>query len=472
LLSNRSLWSSFVTLRSEAWHDGNVVFLGDAVHTAHFTIGSGTKLAMEDAIALVGSLQRHPADLERALTDYELERQPVVERFQQAAMDSAAYFENVRRYAAFEPVQFAFNLLTRSGRITHRNLEARDASFVAGVDGWFAARAESGRGPVLVAPPPRLAPIQVGGMEVRNRVVLAPVGVDRSEEGLLANEAAEDLVEAARGGAGVVLSEPVAVCAEGRITSGSPGSYGPGHVEAWGSLAREVHAAGGRLLVRLSHAGARGATRPRSAGVDRPLREGGWELVAASAVRSAPGGREAREATLEDLAGIRDAFARAAASAAEAGVDGVLVDLAHGYLLAGFLSPLTNRRRDAYGGDLEGRLTFPLEVLRAVRAAFPRLVGASVSASDWQPGGLDVDDAVEIVGALARGGCGLVDVRAGQTTARARPVYGRMFLVPAADRIRNEAGVPTLVSGGITTFDEVDTIVAAGRADLCVLDLG
>ena len=476
LLSNRSLWMSFVTLRNEAWHDGNVVFMGDAVHTAHFTIGSGTKLAMEDAISLVDALERHPGDLPRALTDYELERQPTVERLQQAAMESAAYFENVRRYAGFEPIQFAFNLLTRSGRITHRNLEMRDPAFVASVDGWFARRDEDPEGgsELLVAPPPRLATLRLSGLEARNRVVLAPRCADDAIDGTPGADQRTRLAEAALAGPGVVLTGPVAVAPAGRITSGSPGMYGDGHAEAWREIADAVHDAGATLVVRLSHAGSRGATRPRAEGVSRPLRSGGWELIAASALRYAPGGSPAREATEADLAGVREAFLLAAGIAASAGVDGLLIDLAHGHLLAGFLSPLTNRRADRYGGGLEERLRFPLEVFEAARDAWGASgpIGVSLTATDWAPGGLDVEDAVEIARALLERGCRIVDVRAGQTTVRARPVYGRMYLVGASDRIRNEAGVATLVSGAITTFDEVDTVIAAGRADLCVLDPG
>jgi anthraniloyl-CoA monooxygenase len=467
LLSNRSLWISFVTVRCASWHHGKVVLLGDAAHTAHFTIGSGTKLAMEDAVALAGALQRHPDELQAALTDYELERQPVVERFQEAARESAAWFENVRRYDGFDPVQFAFNLLTRSGRIGHLELTKRDARFVATVDRFIA-----GDPAALLVPPPVFTPLRQRTLTLANRLALAPVAEDDAAGGRLAEAAGERLVGAAAGGAGLVVSELVAVAADGRVTPGTPGLWEDGHAEPWSRVAAAVRERGGRLAVRLGHAGRRGATRPRRRGLDRPLAAGGWPLLAASAVPYGRGGQVPKAMQRADMERVAGDFARAARLAADAGVDLLLLDLAHGYLLGGFISPLANRRDDRFGGPLERRLRFPLEVVDAVRAAWPaeRPLWASLAASDWAPGGLGQQEAVAAARALAGRGCDLLQVTAGQTTAAASPDDGRFWLVPLSDLVRNDAGVPTMVGGNLTTADEADTILAAGRADLCLLD--
>ncbi len=494
LLSNRSVWFTFVTLRNRNWHHGKVVLLGDAAHTAHFTIGSGTKLAMEDAISLATAFLRHPADLEAALTWYELDRQPVVERFQEAARESAIYFESVSRYRGFEPIQFAFNLLTRSGRIGHLELEKRDPRFIAAVDRWFArtaagapgtaagsgpaaagarSAAAAGAGGSLLAPPPLFAPFTLRALRLPNRVVLSPPSEDDAVDGLVGERHDAELAGAVAAGAGLVLTEPVAVSAEGRITPGTPGLYRQDHAASWQRLVERARAGGGAWIgVRLTHAGRRGATRPRRRGVDRPLREGGWPLLAPSPLPYLPGGPVPRELGERDLRLAREAFAAATERAAAAGFDLVALDLAHGYLLGSFLSPLTNRREDGYGGSPERRLRFPLEVVDAVRAAWPaeRPLAVTLQADDCAPGGLGLDDAVAIASALREHGCDLVEVASGWTIPADRPDYRRFYLVPASDRVRNEAGVATVAGGNLTTADDVSTILAAGRADLCLLD--
>ena len=467
LLSNRSLWTSFVTVRCASWHHGDVVLLGDAAHTAHFTIGSGTKLAMEDAVALSGALQRHPGERLAAMTDYELERQPLVERFQEAARASATWFEDVRRYDGFDPVQFAFNLLTRSGRIGHLELTKRDARFVATVDRFLA-----GTPAALVPRPPLLTPLRQREVTISNRVAVAVVGEDDADQGELAEAAERRHLDAAAAGPGVVVSELVAVAPDGRVSPGTPGLWEESHVAPWARVAAAARRRGSRLAVRLGHAGRRGATRPRRHGVDRPLAGGGWPLLAASAIPYGRGSATPRAMRRADMERVTGDFARAARLAAAAGADVLLLDLAHGYLLGGFLSPLANRRDDEHGGPLEGRLRFPLEVVDAVRAAWPpeRPLWAALAASDWAPGGIEPDEAVKAAVALAGHGCELLQVTAGQATAAGRPDYGRFFLVGWSDLVRNEAGVATMVGGDLTTADEVDTILAAGRADLCILD--
>jgi anthraniloyl-CoA monooxygenase len=446
LMSNRSLWLDFLLVRNESWHRGNVVLVGDAAHTAHFSIGSGTKLAMEDSIALAQAFQRHPGDIERALVDYELERQPVVDRFQQAAGESAGYFARVEKYAHMEPMPFAFNLLTRSGRITHANLAQRDPQFVRVLDASFHGGVAG-----AIAPPPLFAPWR----DLRNRVVRAATR-------------AEDMPALARSGAGLVLAGPVAATLDGRISHETP-TLEP---EVWAEVVDEVHAEGARAGVLLTHAGRRGSTRPGARGVDLPLRQGGWPLVAPSAVAYAPRMPVPRALDTDGMAEVREAFSVAARRAADAGFDVLELDMGHGYLLASFLSPESNRRDDAYGGDLAGRMRFPLEVLDAVRAEWPALLAVRLNVIDGTRHGLRLPEGIAIARELGAHGCELVHVVAGQTVPEAPQAdYRRGFLTPLADRVRAEARVPTLVGGYLTTPDEANTILGAGRADLCLLDV-
>jgi anthraniloyl-CoA monooxygenase len=459
------------------------VLLGDAAHTAHFTIGSGTKLAMEDAVSLANAFVRHRDSIERALTEYEMDRQPVVERFQDAARDSARYFENVVRYASFHPIQFAFNLLTRSGRITYTNLTLRDPNFVRQLDAWFSAAAagpaasdEGSRAAVngrrAIAPPPMFAPLRMLGLSVSNRVVQAPIGEAARDDGQPSGEDVARLVEAAETGAGLVLTRLVAVSPDGRTTPRCLTLHTHDHAAAWAQAVEAVHEAGAKLAVQLGHAGRRGSTRPREEGADISLRQGGWPLVSASPIPYTPRSPVPRELDRAGMNRLRERFADAAACAAEAGFDVLELQLGHGYLLHSFISPLSNTREDDYGGSLENRLRYPLEVVAAVRERWPhdRLLAACVSATDWARRGSGLDEAVELARGVREFGCGLVHVVAGQAVPETRAEYRPAFLTPFSDHIRSAAGVPTLVGGYITTPDEVNTAVGAGRADLCILD--
>ncbi len=447
LLSNRSTWLTFLTLRSASWHHGNVVLVGDAAHTAHFSIGSGTKLAMEDSIALVDALRRH-AGLPAALTDYELERQPVVERFQEAAAESSAYFEHVSRYEGFGASQFAFNLLTRSRRITYTNLGQRDPGLLRSVDAAFAASAtgrhdSAGR----LSPPPMFVNFRVRGLELPNRVAGSTPG------------------------AGLFVSQFHAVNADGRITPETAVLDTDKQLPALQSQVDGVHRdSSTRFALQLGHAGRRGATRPGTNGVDRPLRWGGWPLLSASPIPYTPRGRLPREMTEVDMQRLTDAFVSAARLARDCSVDALELNFAQGYLLASFISPLSNKRRDEYGGPLEHRLRFPLRLLDDVRSAWQGPLIVRLTAHDWVEGGTSLDDALVIARMLRAHGCDLVHPVFGQTVLESRPDYGRLFGVPASDRIRNDAGIATMAAGNITTVDEVNTILAAGRADVCVLD--
>jgi anthraniloyl-CoA monooxygenase len=477
LLSNKSVWLDFQRVSNRTWHVGNTVLLGDAAHTAHFSIGSGTKLAMEDAIALAEALVQHSAPAD-AVVAYELERQPTVERVQRAADDSAAYFSRVVHATTLEPLQFAANLLTRSGRVSHAGLAVRDPAFVQTLDAWFARWSGSGA-TGRFAPPPLFAPLTIGGTSLGNRVVAVADG--------------SDLGTAARTGAGLVVTSVVAVTADGRISPGDPVLDSDDPSGAWRTAIDDAHETGALAMIRLGHAGRRGATEPRSRGVDLPLRDGGWPLVSASALPYGPFAQVPAALDADGMARVRDAFAAAAARAAELGFDALELDAANGHLLASFLSPLANRRDDEYGGSLENRLRFPLEVLAAVRERWPddRLLAVRLSVTDWgrggaadvvggagrasgqtRRGGLTADEGVELARAMAGGGAQLIHVEAGQTVAAGVPEYRRGYLTVLSDRVRNEAAVPTLMGGHLTTLDEVNTAVVAGRADLCLLELG
>jgi anthraniloyl-CoA monooxygenase len=469
LRSNKSLWGTFVTVRNRSWHQGRAVLLGDAAHTAHFSIGSGTRLAMDDSIALAKAFVAHPGDPTAAFAEYEGERQPVVERFQEVATDSARYFESVVRYIRFAPEQFAFNLLTRSGRITHGTLTQRDPVLVNEVDAWFGD--DPGR---LVAPPPLLAPLPLTpAVALPNRVALAPPAPDDAEEGCPGAAHLGVLAGAAATGAGLVVTEAVAPAPEGRVTSGSAGIWNHTQTEAWAGIVAAAQAAGARVALRLTHAGRRGACRPRQRGIDRPLRAG-WSLPAASPL---PYTRLSSVPWAIDrgaMAAVARAYAAAAARAAEAGFDLLLLDMSDGYLLAGFLSPLANRRTDDRGGDLDARAAFPLEVLDAVTGAWPaeRPLAVRLVADDRTGGGLTLDEGVELARRLRAAGVALVEVTAGGSTGDEShaPDYRRLYNTGLADRVRNEAGVAVMVGGHITRLDEVNTLLAAGRADVGLVD--
>jgi anthraniloyl-CoA monooxygenase len=475
ILVNRSLWRAFPTIRNDRWHHGKVVLVGDAAHTAHFSIGSGTKLAMEDAIALAGAL-RERRDVPAALAAYEAERRPQVEAIQRAAQTSLEWFEQAERYhGRLEPVQMAFSLLTRSLRVSHDNLRSRDPKLVATVDAWFAAKAATQTGRVVPSappPPPMFTPFRLRELVLDNRVVVSPMCQYSAEDGTPNDWHLVHLGSRAVGGAGLVIAEMTDVSREGRISPGCAGLYKAEHLPAWKRIVDFVHGATrARIGVQIAHAGRKGATRLMWQGMDEPLEEGGWALIAASAIPYLPHSRVPREMTRADMDVVRDDFARATRMADEAGFDLIEIHFAHGYLLASFLSPLTNRRRDEYGGALANRLRFPLEVFDAVRAVWPaaRPISVRISATDWMAGGTTPDDAVEIARALKSHGCDIVDVSAGHAVADTPMMGGRLYQTPFSDRVRHEAGIPTMTVGNIASYADVNSILAAGRADLCVL---
>ena len=472
LIANRSIWRRFPMIRNERWWHGNAVLLGDALHTAHYSIGSGTKLAMEDAIALYEAF-RDGGELSDVLARFEADRRPEVERTQHASDTSVIWTENPGRYWGMAPVQAAFSMLSRSKQVTYDNLRLRDSGFVDRVDAWFCAGVRRAGLAVETDLPPMFTPFRLRGMTLANRVVVSPMDMYSAEDGEIGDFHFVHLGGLALGGAGLVFSEMLCVSAEGRITPGCAGLYADSHAAAWRRIVDFVHAeSDARVAIQLGHSGRKGSTRIGWEGMDMPLDEGNWPLIAPSAIPYRAFNQVPREMTPDDMDRVVDAFVDAAIRAREIGADMLELHMAHGYLLSSFITPVSNRRTDEYGGPLENRMRFPLKLFDAVRAAWPadRPISVRISATDWVGAeGIEGADAVRIASMLKDRGCDLIDVSAGQTTPDAKPVYGRMFQTWFSEQIRNEAGIPTIAVGNVTTADQVNTILAAGRADLVAL---
>ena len=472
LLVNNSRWIKFTTVRNECWRAGNTVLLGDAAHTAHFSIGSGTKLAMEDALALAACLHEQPS-VELALAAYEQERLPVVASTQRAAQASLEWFENLGQYTRQEPLQFAFNIMTRSRRITRDNLQVRDTDFAARVDQWFAAdQARRGNGDGEVRPP-MFYPFRLRSLELANRVVVSAMDMYRATDGTPGDFHLVHLGGKALGGAGLVMTEMVCVSDTGRITPGCTGLYTDEHTRQWRRITDFVHGeSAAKIGIQLGHSGRKGSTKLMWEGMDEPLPEGNWPLVAPSPLPYRAGvSQTPRELTSADLREIRQQFAAATQRAEEAGFDLLELHCAHGYLLSSFISPLTNVRTDRCGGSLAARLRFPLEVFAEMRDIWPadKPMSVRISAADWYDGGITGDDAVEIARAFAEAGADLIDVSTGQVHADESPAFGRSYQTPFSDKIRNQVGIATMAVGVISSYDDVNSILLAGRADLCAL---
>ena len=462
-LIGSAAWLNFRRIHCKRWHDGKLILLGDAAHTAHFSVGSGTKLALEDAIKLADVLARGAS-----LEEYQAERELEVLKLQNSARNSTEWFETVDRYLAFEPWQFAYSLLTRSQRISHENLRLRDAEWLGEVEQRFWERTTGKRN----AAPPMFAPFRLRGMTLRNRIVVSPMATYSAADGTPNDFHLMHYGERALGGAGLVFTEMTCVTPEGRISPGCTGMYSPDHVMAWRRIVDFVHQRSpARICLQLGHSGGKGSTQLGWETIDAPLPDNNWPLMAASAVPWTSSNQVPRAMTRADMDGVREAFVDATHKAVEAGFDMIELHAAHGYLLSSFITPLTNRRTDDYGGTLENRLRYPLEIFAAIRAAWPddRPMSVRISATDWADGGVDGADSVEIARAFSAAGADLIDVSAGQTWADAKPVYGRMFQTPYSDRIRNVAGLATMAVGNITDHDQANGILAAGRADLVAL---
>jgi anthraniloyl-CoA monooxygenase len=471
LLANNSKWLNFNIVRNECWHDGNVVLLGDAAHTAHFSIGSGTKLAMEDAIALAWAFKTATpdADVDAVLETYEDERRAGVASTQRAAQASLEWFEEIDRYVGQDVDEFAFNLLTRSRRITYDNLRIRDEAFVNAVDEAFATNHGNGNG--WQARPPMFHPFRLRDLELTNRVVVSPMDMYAAQDGEVGDFHLVHLGSRAIGGAAMVMTEMVCVSAQGRITPGCGGLYNDGQIPGWQRIVEFVHGqSDARIGCQIGHSGRKGATKLLWEGDHVPIDQP-WPLLAPSPLPYFPHSPVPREMDQADMDRVRAEFVAAARRADAAGFDLLELHMAHGYLLSSFLSPLTNHRSDQYGGSLAGRARFPLEVFDACRAVWPerKPMSVRISATDWYDGGFTGDDAVELARMLSEHGCDLIDVSTGQVWPDQQPAYGRSFQTPYADRIRHEAGIATMAVGAISSHEDVNTTILSGRADLCAL---
>jgi anthraniloyl-CoA monooxygenase len=476
-LRGSAIWIRFPRIVCRAWVHWNeldgrrvpVVLLGDAAHTAHFSIGSGTKLALEDAIALARALGAATA-LPAALAAYEAERSVEVLKIQNAARNSTEWFESVGRYTAFEAEQFAYSLLTRSQRISHENLRLRDPAFVARIESWYAGH--GGIAPAAAPVPPMFTPFTLRGVTLPNRVVVSPMAQYSCVDGMPDDWYLVHVGSRAQGGAGLVFTEMTCVAADARISPGCAGLYRPEHVAGWTRIVDFVHRhTPAKIALQLGHAGPKGSTQRGWEDADAPLPEGNWPLVAPSPIAWGPRNQVPRAMTRADMDRVTAQFVAAARAGADCGFDWLELHCAHGYLLAAFISPLTNHRDDEYGGSLGNRCRYPLEVFAALRAAWPadRPLSVRISAHDWADGGNTPDDAVAIARLFRDAGADLIDVSSGQTTRAATPTYGRMYQTPFSDRIRNEVGIATMAVGAIYEPDHVNSILMAGRADLCAL---
>ena len=479
-----SAWLNFQRVKCAQWSlfngHSHVVLMGDAVHTAHFAIGSGTKLAIEDAIELTRQFKELGDTAEQipaVLARYQALRHIDVLRLQNAAWNAMEWFEVCgERYCdQLPPPQFMYSMLTRSQRISHENLRLRDAGWLGGYERWFAEQAGVAVAPGRAAPPPMFTPYTVRSVTLKNRVVVSPMAQYSCVDGLPADYHLMHLGARAMGGAGMVFAEMTCVSPDARITPGCPGLWNTQQRDGWKRIVDHVHTwSDAKIALQIGHAGAKGSTRVAWEGIDQPVREadGGWPLISASPQQYLEGVSDwSRAMTREDMDRVRDDFVRSTGWAAEAGFDWLELHCAHGYLLSSFISPLTNRREDDYGGSLENRLRYPLEVFRAVRAAWPadRPMSVRISAHDWVEGGITPDDAVQIARAFKAAGADMIDCSSGQVSKQEKPVYGRMFQTPFSDRVRNEAGIATIAVGAISEADHVNSIIAAGRADLCAV---
>ncbi len=478
-----SAWINFNRVVCDQWwlknsKGAHVVLMGDAVHTAHFAIGSGTKLAIEDAIELTRQFKLigdSPDKLGEVLSAYQELRRVETLRIQNAAWNAMEWFEVCgERYCdQLEPEQFMYSMLTRSQRISHENLRLRDSQWLEGYERWFAQRAGVTLADGQPVPPPMFTPLTVRGVTLKNRIVVSPMAQYSATDGVAGDYHLMHLGARAMGGAGLVMAEMTCVSPEGRITPGCPGLYKPEHTAAWKRIADWIHAnTDARFGIQIGHSGPKGSTRLAWDGIDQPLESGNWPVIAASAQQYIEGVSQTAQAmTRADMDQVREQFVASARAAAEAGADWLELHCAHGYLLSTFISPLTNLRTDEYGGELVNRLRYPLEVFKAVRAVWPqdKPMSVRISAHDWVDGGLKPHDAVEVARAFKEAGADLIDVSSGQVSKKERPIYGRMFQTPFADRIRQEAGIATIAVGAISEADHANSILAAGRADLCAV---
>lgn len=472
LLANNSKWIAFRTIRNKTLVYENLALLGDSAHTAHYSIGSGTKLAMEDALALAACVIEQPT-IADALKAYDTERGPVIKSTQRSAQASMEWFEEIDQYVGQDLPQFVFNMMTRSRRVTYGNLQARDPKFVAEVDAWLMkSEIAAGRVPAGTTPrPPMFLPFRLREVDIANRVVVSPIGLYSAIDGVPSDIHLVHYGARALGGAGLILTEMAATSADGRITPGCPGIWNDAQQAGWARVVDYVHTTPAKIGLQLGHAGRKGAVKPSWEGMDAPLDGGAWPLIAPSAIAWAEANQVPREMSRGDMDDVVAEFVESTRRAAAAGFDLLELHFAHGFLISSFLTPVSNQRTDEYGGSTENRLRFPLEVFDAVRAVWPsdRPISVRLSATDWVSDGIAEEESIVIAQAFADHGADILDVSTGETTPKARPAYGRSYQTPYSDRIRNLVGIPTIAVGAISSWDDVNTNIAAGRADLCAV---
>ncbi|KAF0163384.1 MAG: abmA [Rhodocyclaceae bacterium] len=472
-LRGSAAWLKFNRVLCERWFKDNIVLLGDAAHTAHFTIGSGTKLAMEDAAALVRVMNSAEGDVPTRLARYQTEREIEALKLQSAARNRMTWFEDVERYVGMEPEQFAFAVLTGSQRVGHANQKLRDPAYTEGLDRWFAEQCGVSTPPAATPAPPMFTPFKLRGMTLANRVVVSPMCMYSAADGIPGDFHLVHYGSRGMGGAALIVTEMTCVSADARITPGCTGIWNDAQQDAWQRIVGYIHANGNaRVSLQIGHAGRKGSTRLAWDAIDMPLQSGGWPLLAPSPLPYIAGTSQVpKEMDRADMDRIKADFVAATRRAASADFDMVEFHAAHGYLMSSFISPLTNRRQDEYGGSLENRCRYPLEVFRAMREVWPadKPMSVRISAHDWVPGGIAPDDSVAVSRLFKEAGADIIHVSSGQVSKEEAPVYGRMFQVPFSDQIRNELNVPTIAVGNIFEADHVNTIIAAGRADLCAL---
>ena len=472
-LRGSAMWLKFNRVLCERWYKDNIVLIGDAAHTAHFAIGSGTKLAMEDAIALARVLNSTEGSVAQQLATYQAEREIEALKLQSAARNRMTWFEDIERYTHMEPEQFAFSLLTGSQRVGHENQKLRDADYVENMDRWFATRAGLPDVPSKPPVPPMFTPYSLRGLHLNNRVVVSPMCTYSATDGFPGDFHFQHYAARGLGGAALVMTEMTCTSPNARITPGCTGIWNQEQENAWQRIVSFIHANSHcKVGIQIGHAGRKGSTRLAWDGIDQPLESGNWPLIAPSALPYMEGvSQTPRAMNRQDMDRVRDDFVAATQRAQSAGFDMVEFHAAHGYLMSSFISSLTNVRTDEYGGSLDNRCRYPLEVFRAMRAVWPadKPMSVRISAHDWVPGGITPADATEVARLFMQAGADIIHVSAGQVSKDEKPVYGRMFQVPFSDRIRNELQIPTITVGNIFEADHVNTIIAAGRADLCAL---
>ena len=476
LITNNSVWRSFPRVKNAKYYHDNIVLLGDALHTAHFSIGSGTKLAMEDAVALYDAIHENSNDVKSALPAFQKKREPDVNALQRAAQVSMEWFEDVERYHdVMEPMQFSYQLLTRSLRINHENLRLRDDHLVATMDDWVADKAakQTGVKRSNETPPPIFTPYKLRGMLLENRIAVSPMCMYSAEDGLIGDWHLVHLGSRAMGGAGLIMTESTAISADGRITPGCAGMYNDNHVAAWKRVVDFVHDNSySKIGMQISHAGRKASTRLQwEGGEQAPLSSGAWDIISASPIPYSASNPTPKEMTEADMEDVLNDFVMAAARADKAGFDMLELHCAHGYLLNTFISPKTNIRSDDYGGSFENRLRYPLKVFETIREKWPeqKPISVRISATDWIEEGITPQDAVEIARAFKNIGCDILDVSSGQVVSEEKPEYGRLFQLPFSDRIRLEAEIPTMTVGNIQSYADANSIIASGRGDICVI---